>query len=477
MSFSTITFIIYFLPLFFTVYYLLPGKYRNTFILISSYLFYLWGSPKGALLLFATTLLDYIFVKFIYNAKKNSSKKYYFLLALNANIFVLLYYKYSNFFVDEINALLNLHGLEKIAWTEVFLPLGISFFIFHKISYLMDIYRAKAEPLTSFIDFAMYIALFPKLIMGPIVKYQDISSEVKNRHTDIDDIFDGLFRFTTGLVKKVLIADYLAVVADSIFNLEISSITQGYAWLGALCYTFQIYFDFSGYSDMAIGLGRMLGFHFPENFNRPYISNNFTEFWRRWHISLGNWFREYLYIPLGGNRVSRLRNYFNLWAVFLVCGLWHGASWTFIIWGVYHGLFLIIDKIFLLKKSMRISKIISVPATFFFIMAGWVIFRSSDIDYAFHFLQRMFDFCNNQIDAGAVLNKLPDNRQIFVIFVAAIISLFPDSIYNKLKEKFTNNINASREFWIKLLGIGIMLSLSLASLISQGFKPFIYFKF
>jgi alginate O-acetyltransferase complex protein AlgI len=286
------------------------------------------------------------------------------------NVGVLFYFKYWNFFIREFNQALSLIGLHSTAAGDVLLPLGISFFTFHKISYLVDVYLSKVQPPDQFLDFAVYVTLFPKLIQGPIVPYHHFVSQLPNHDHVLHDTSEGLFRFCIGLGKKVLIADVLGEVADNVFQLKFASMTCGYAWLGILCYTFQIYFDFAGYSDMAIGIGRMLGFRIPENFNQPYLAQNFREFWRRWHITLSDWFKEYLYIPLGGNRVSPSRNYLNLWIVFFVSGIWHGANWTFVIWGIYHGLFIVVEKRFGLSK--RLGKGLSIPLTFFLIMIGWV---------------------------------------------------------------------------------------------------------
>ncbi|MDY6935881.1 MAG: MBOAT family O-acyltransferase [Spirochaetota bacterium] len=461
-------------------------------ILLASYLFYIWSSPQGAIVLFITTVIDFILVKYLYNSRTKIKQNIILALSVIGNITVLIYFKYSNFFIYEINKILETFHFNPLVWENVIFPIGVSFFTFHKISYVIDVYSGKAEPSDNFLNYAMYIALFPKLLMGPIIRYHNIATQLKGHDNSIDDIFDGLFRFCVGFAKKVLIADVLAEVADKVFQLDFSSITVGYAWLGMTCYTFQIYFDFAGYSDMAIGIGKILGFTFQENFNRPYISQNFSEFWRRWHISLSNWFKEYLYIPLGGNRVSKFRNYLNLWVVFLISGLWHGANWTFIVWGIYHGFFLFIDKIahscnfskfrcvkmFWGERFKWLSKVINISLTFILVMIGWVIFRSDNITFAFQYLQRIFDFTNiNQISTNVMLDDLINNRNIFTLFIASFISFFPDSGVTKLQGKFKNRINELQTFWIKQCIIIILFVLSFASLLNKSFKPFIYFRF
>jgi alginate O-acetyltransferase complex protein AlgI len=394
------------------------------------------------------------------------------------NIGVLLYFKYSTFFVQGANQALSIAGLRPIIWGQVLLPLGISFITFHKISYLADVYSRKAEPAETFVDYATYLALFPKLIQGPIIRYQNIAKELRNHDHDIKDTLDGLFRFSVGLAKKVLIADVLGESVDKIFRLDFASLNSFHAWLGIVCYTFQIYFDFSGYSDMGIGLAQMLGFRFQENFNRPYLSHNFTEFWRRWHITLSAWFKEYLYIPLGGNRVSRGRNYLNLWIVFVVCGLWHGANWTFIIWGIYHGCFLVADKMFLIKVSKKWGNIVNTCLTFFLVMIGWVFFRSENIGFALNYLRSLFLFTSgNPALSNVPTVELITNRGIFVMIVAALISFCPDSVVSAVRGKAFAQWSKPGMLWVKMGVLALFFVLSFATLTNNGFRPFIYFRF
>src|SRR3984957_349801 len=353
MLFSSILFLLFFLPAFLITYYIADKKYKNIVILAFSIFFYSWGAPRFIFVILCTTLLDFYLVKLMNQSANRLHRRLMLTLSVSVNLGLLFYFKYSNFFIDNVNRFLyHTIGHGHINWVKLILPLGISFYTFETITYVVDVYRKVHKPLDKFWDYLLYILLFPKLIAGPIIRYHEIADQINDRSANdtIDDKLTGFYRFIIGLSKKVLIANQLGLQADIIFSSNYHTLNSGIAWIGALAYTFQIYFDFSGYSDMALGLGRMMGFKFPENFNNPYISQSITEFWRRWHISLGNWMRNYLYIPLGGNRVkSSSRLYFNLWIVFIASGLWHGASWNFVIWGAWHGTFLVMERIFLNK--------------------------------------------------------------------------------------------------------------------------------
>ncbi len=478
MGFSSFAFLVYFCPLFLLLYNSTSRKNENVILLVASYIFYIWDSPQGAVILILTSLLDFLLVKWMAASHSPTQRKSIFVLLIIENIGVLVYFKYSNFFIQEANQVLPLLGLKPIIWGRALLPLGISFITFHKISYVFDIYSRKAEPVGGFVDFAAYLSLFPKLLQGPIIRYHKIADELKDHGHNLNDTFDGLFRFSIGLAKKVLIADVLGEITDKVFQLDFASMNCRYAWLGILCYTFQIYFDFSGYSDMAIGLGQMLGFRFQENFNRPYLSQNFTEFWRRWHITLSNWFKEYLYIPMGGNRVSRGRNYLNLWTVFLISGLWHGANWTFIIWGIYHGFFLLADKIFLIRISRRLGKTMNTYLTFFLVMIGWLFFRSENVAFAIKYLQKLFVFSTTGPATSYVpASQLFTNRGIFVIIVAAMISFIPESFVSAVQAKAMSQWRESQIIWLKIGVVSLFFLLSFAALVNNNFKPFIYFRF
>ncbi|HLO91034.1 MAG TPA: MBOAT family O-acyltransferase [Lentimicrobium sp.] len=395
-------------------------------------------------------------------------------LSVSINLGLLFYFKYSNFFIENVNGLLSVFGDKHIEWTKLLLPIGISFYTFETITYVVDVYRRIHKPLDNFWDYQVYIILFPKLIAGPIIRYHDLADQIKDRsaNDNIDNRLTGFYRFIIGLAKKVLIANQMGFQADAIFAMNYTEIDSVTAWIGILAYTFQIYFDFSGYSDMAIGLGKMIGFKFPENFNSPYVSQSITEFWRRWHMTLGAWMRNYLYIPLGGNRVnSKWRLYFNLWLVFLASGLWHGASWGFVIWGAYHGLFLVLERGFLLKIYSKIGKIPSIIITFFIVVIGWVFFRVENVNDALTFLNRMFAF---EFTSMPVLTT----QFVFFLLIAVFFAFF--SITN-LGERIQNEVffgryPTSRHLSFSFIAIALLL-LSVSSITSFGFNPFIYFRF
>ena len=335
MVFSSIEFLFYFLPIVLLIYYIVPKGAKNFVLLVASLAFYAWGAPDFFLIFIVSMLCNFLITKKLHNTAEIKPRKLWLTLSLILNIGLLAYFKYMNFFMDNLNALLDLSHHSTLQFARVALPIGISFFTFQSISYTVDVYRKVSEPLRRWYDYMLYISLFPQLIAGPIIRYNTIADQLVDRDIPMAGRVEGFRRFTIGLGKKVLIANTLAVVADEVFAMDFHTMSSGTAWIGILAYTFQIYFDFSGYSDMAIGIGRMLGFRFSENFNVPYISQSISEFWRRWHITLGGFMKEYLYIPLGGNRISKGRTFFNLWLVFLISGLWHGASWTFVLWGVF----------------------------------------------------------------------------------------------------------------------------------------------
>jgi len=477
MGFSTVTFLFYFLPLALLIFYLSPGKARVPLLLLSSYVFYLWGSPTGAAVLLLGTLFDYLLAKAIRGTEHNK-KKALLAISITVNIAILFYYKYMNFFIGEINRALKNLDLATIHWAAVIFPVGISFITFHKISYLVDVYYGRVEPAKSFTAYALYLAMFPKLTQGPIVRYHTMAEQIMKPKITLDNIFEGSVRFCTGLAKKVLIADPMSMVANPIFSMDISSLTVGYAWLGIICYTIQIYFDFSGYSDMAIGIGRMLGFTIPENFNRPYYSQSFTEHWRRWHITLGAFFREYLYIPLGGNREGKIKTYRNLWIVFIVTGFWHGANWTFIVWGFYHGFFIFIERLFLLDKTKRWPAPVKIMIFYLLLCIGFVIFRSDNISAAFCYIGRMFDFTAiGAIPSTVLWANLIGNRELFVLATSLVITFFPQPVFDSIRSVFMSLVRPGGITMLKIVTSGLLFVLSLISLINNSFSPFIYFRF
>lgn len=473
MVFSSSVFLLYFLPVFFIVYYLLPYKLRNYWILISSVIFYSWGAPKFIFVILGTTFLDFHLVKWMDSTQTKLHRRLMLSLSVSVNLGLLIYFKYSNFFIENVNEALGLFGVNHIQWTKLVLPIGISFYTFETITYVVDVYRRVHKPLKNFWDYQTYIILFPKLIAGPIIRYHELADQVTDRSASetTDYHLTGFFRFVIGLAKKVLIANHMGQQADAIMALDPGQIGTFTAWAGILAYTFQIYFDFSGYSDMAIGLGKMMGFRFPENFNNPYISQSITEFWRRWHMTLGAWMRNYLYIPLGGNRVGKYRLYFNLWLVFLASGLWHGASWSFVVWGAYHGLFLVMERAFLLRWYEKAGKFISTVFTFLIVIVGWVFFRIEKLSDAFTFIKTMFSF--NTGLSNSILND-------FWFFVS-IATFFAFFTYFRSGEKIQLKIYCDK-YPLKrvylMAGISVLLILlSLSSIVSSGFNPFIYFRF
>ncbi|MEM9022100.1 MAG: MBOAT family protein, partial [Bacteroidota bacterium] len=391
MVFSSTVFLLYFLPAFLLLYHLVGRKLKNTVILLASLWFYSWGEPWFVFIVLGSTVVDFYLVRSLHQASAPGRRKGLLALSIGLNVGLLLYFKYANFLVENANAVLTAVGITEVSWTRIALPIGISFYTFQTLTYSIDIYRGQAQPLKRVDDYLLYILSFPQMIAGPIVRFNTVAAQIMQRTETLDDKLQGFFRFCIGLGKKVLIANVMGEQADAILDGDLATVSTATAWIGILAYTFQIYFDFSGYSDMAIGLGRIMGFRFPENFNHPYISQSITEFWRRWHITLGAWMRDYLYIPLGGSRVSSpSRLYFNLWFVFLVSGLWHGASWNFVLWGAYHGLFLILDRLFLMKLYARIGRLPSVAITFFLVVIGWVFFRLEDLDQALAFIGVLF---------------------------------------------------------------------------------------
>ena len=474
MVFSSPVFLLYFLPIFLTIYFLLKKELKNAFLLCASICFYAWGAPRFIFAILATTTVDFYFVKLLYNSKTEKRRRLFLILSLCLNVGMLFYFKYCNFFIENFNHILQIAGIKQLNWVTVILPIGISFYTFESITYVVDVYRRIHKPLDNFFQYQMYIILFPKLIAGPIIRYHEISDQIADRSANdtIDNKLMGFYRFVIGLSKKVLIANVMAAKADEVFNMPVEQINASMAWIGALAYTFQIYFDFSGYSDMAIGLGRMLGFKFPENFNNPYTSQSITEFWRRWHMTLGNWMRNYLYIPLGGNKTSKKRMYINLWLVFLASGFWHGAAWTFIIWGIYHGLFLVIERAGFSKILLRIGKIPATLITFLIVCIGWVFFRANTLKQACLFIAKLFSF----------KFLLPDSfiskEFMFYFLLAILFSFFTSFKIGESIQQKTYYANYTILGYLSGAVITCLLfTISVAAITSTGFNPFIYFRF
>ncbi|MBL7896017.1 MAG: MBOAT family protein [Bacteroidia bacterium] len=474
MIFSSIVFLLYFLPLLLLLYILIKDSYKNAFLLIASILFYSWGAPKFIFVILVTTVLDFYLVRWMFAQVKERSRKIVLVLSVSMNVGLLFYFKYCNFFIENINYFLAKFGLDSISALNIVLPIGISFYTFESLTYVIDVYRKKHAPLVSFLDYQLYIILFPKLIAGPIIRYHEIADQIRGRFSEYNSeiILSGFKRFVIGLSKKVIIANTVAIAADSIWSLDINQIGTKEAWMGMLAYTFQIYFDFSGYSDMAIGIGQMLGFKFPENFDNPYTSLNITEFWRRWHITLGSWMKNYLYIPLGGNKVdSKLRLFFNLWIVFLLSGFWHGAAWTFIAWGAYHGCWLIIERIGWQKILERIG-LFSFTLTFLFVAIGWVLFRSESIGYALRFVKRLFVYKATEAHTTFDANFWTVFILSFVFSFFVLIPKFKEvhnSVYYGMKSVKLTFFSTTLAF--------VFFIVCVSYITSGNFNPFIYFRF
>jgi len=442
-------------------------------VLIASILFYAWGAPKFVFILLGSIVVTFYLVRWMHHTKDVNHKKLILFLSIFFNLGFLIYFKYANFFIENINAIFEQFGLQPYTWIKIILPIGISFYTFQTITYAIDVYRKVHDPLNKLTDYTLYIIMFPQLIAGPIVRYNYIADQLVDRKETNEDRLMGFYRFCIGLAKKVLVANTLGSQADLIMAMDYQSISSTIAWIGILAYTFQIYFDFSGYSDMAIGIGRMIGFKFPENFDNPYTSKSITEFWRRWHITLGAFMKFYLYIPLGGNKVKTNRRlYFNLWFVFLISGLWHGASWNFVIWGAFHGFFLVIERLFLSKVLQRAGSAICLIYTFFITIMGWVIFRIEDYKAAFIYYQKLFAFNFEPI-------RFSDYNEFFTLFLIAaffsFFTLFPGG--NKLEKMvFYSSYNRKAHYAGFLVSI-VLFVLSLSAITTTDFNPFIYFRF
>ncbi len=472
MIFSSITFLFYFLPLFLLLYFITP--FKNTVLLIASLFFYAWGEAQYVVLMLFSIGINFSFGLLIdKNSQTQTKIKQLFILSLGviANLLLLGYFKYFNFISGD---LLHIELSE-----PVHLPLGISFFTFQAISYLVDVYRKEAKVEKNIFNLALYISMFPQLIAGPIVRFKTVAKQIHNRLHTLDNISKGMRIFIIGLAQKALIANTVAITADEIFALPESALTTAVAWLGAFCYTFQIYFDFAGYSNMAIGLGLIMGFTFPKNFNYPYISQSITEFWRRWHMSLSTWFRDYLYIPLGGNRISPFRTYTNLMLVFLLCGLWHGAAWTFIFLGAYHGLFLMLERFKLSQLLDKLPAIIRHTYTLIVVVFGWVIFRAENLTQLQYYSKTLLGLGQGT----SVLETIPTFFSHSLATTLTFAVLFSLPIFNYLKTQFKSTISNQQS--VKTLSFHAIFEifylsiflLSIVNIASGSYNPFIYFRF
>ena len=472
MLFSSVIFLLYFFPVFILLYLFTPVNWKNYIALAGSLFFYAWGAPTFVFVLIGSVIIDFWLGHKIYAFKEKKIRKKLLVFGLVYNLGLLFFFKYANFFVENIQYFFTQAGWEKPAWVEIALPIGISFFTFQKISYLLDVYRREQQPLHRLEDYLLYIILFPQLIAGPIVRYKEIASQISDRKAQINEsfLFAGMFRFIIGLSKKLLIANPLGEQVDLAFGGEMAGMGTMGAWIMAVSYGMQIYFDFSGYSDMAIGLGKMMGFRLPENFNHPYISQSITEFWKRWHITLSNWMRDYLYIPLGGNRIALGRTYLNLVLVFFLSGLWHGAAWTFVIWGLFHGFFLILERIFLKDLLLKAGRFTSVIFTFFIVTIAWVIFRADNLPASLNYLNLMFSFKPDTIWYSSYF--------ITILSISLIICFLPIwSVMEGKMNAFYSHQRSLGDLVGKFSMASVLAFLCITEVVTTGFNPFIYFRF
>ena len=468
MVFSSLIFIFIFLPLVLVSYYITPRRLRNTVILLASLLFYAWGEPTYIILIIISILINYLGALLIRVHIKNKDKsKFIFITLLLIDISILFFFKYYGFAIECLGSIIGLDLKVK----SISLPLGISFYTFQQISYIADIYMQKVKPERNLIDFATYITMFPQLIAGPIVKYDDIHKQLANRKESINKFGEGVQRFIIGLGKKVILANNIGLIWTQVKEVNLNDLSVVLAWIGIIAFTLQIYFDFSGYSDMAIGLAKMFGFDFLENFDYPYISKSITEFWRRWHMSLGGWFREYIYIPLGGNKKGTLIQVRNLFIVWFTTGLWHGASTNFVVWGLYFGVILFIEKIYLKDLLKKIPSIFSHIYTLIIVMIGWVIFDMNTLTDSGHYIKIMFGFGNNIFIDNLAKYILTNN--FIILLIGLICSTKLIKIYmNKIKSTFREN----DVFLITAINL-LILIISTAYLVGASYNPFLYFRF
>lgn len=467
MLFSSVTFLFFFLPIVIGSYYILPHKVRNYVLLFYSIIFYAWGGLAYLPLLIISIVMNYVFGLKINKYEENQKKqKGILILAIILNVLFLGLFKYTNFIVDNINIVFNLN----ISVPTIPLPIGISFYTFQAMSYVIDVYRKDGKVQKNPFNLALYVSMFPQLVAGPIVRYQTVDDQIINREHSFEKFNLGVERFIIGLFKKVIISNGVGELSTLIYGLIDNQMSVSVAWLGAIAYTLQIYFDFSGYSDMAIGLGKMLGFEFLENFNYPYISRSVSEFWRRWHISLGSWFRDYIYIPLGGNRVSKVNIYRNLFIVWLVTGIWHGASWNFILWGLYFGLFIMLERAFLQKVLNKLWKPIQHIYLMIIVIFGWVLFSMPN-------LSRTIEYCKVMLCIGdyPFINGYTTFyiNEYWIVILIGIVGSLP--IWKYFKSKSDIFVKIDKIF--RPIIMVLTLLITILYLVNSTFNPFIYFNF
>ena len=484
-NFTAPTFLFLFLPVVLAAYFVAPKPLRNTVLLIASILFYAEGEKLYTLVMVFSIVFNYVFGLVLDSAQHPHARKLLLVTGVVVNLALLATYKYADFIIGNLNVLLHMAHLPAMRLRHLHLPIGISFFTFHALSYVTDVYRREVRAMRRFDSFALYITLFPQLIAGPIIRYKIIANQFSDRQVTLEGFAEGIRRFIIGLGKKLIIADTVAYVADQIFDAHVQTnlLTPSVAWLGIVCYTLEIYFDFSGYSDMAIGMGRMFGFVFPENFNYPYISSSITDFWRRWHITLSSWFRDYLYIPMGGNRRRPIRVYFNLLTVFFLCGLWHGATWSFVIWGLYHGTFLILERLGFGRWLETRAGPLRHVYVLLVVMVGWVFFNARDLSQAVTYLSVMFGLRHGsglEYNVGLYLN--PAVRLAIVAGILGSTPIVP--MLRRAWERLAGSEAESGNLLVELFGRAagvaalVLIYVSSAMMSAHGsYSPFIYYRF
>lgn len=486
MNFSSSLFLLYFLPVFLLVYFISGKRFIKIITIGASLIFFAWGAPSFLFLLLASVIIDF-HLAHVMHASTGKPRKTMLVFLLVLNIGLLGYFKYTGFFLSQFNQILSWFKLSGVEVFGVMLPVGISFIIFQKISYLIDVYRGTAVPAKKLSDYTLFILFFPKILAGPIVRYNDFSSGLSDqkKYSAIEDRLTGFFRFSLGLAKKVMIANVLGGFADEIFATEANLLNTKTAWLGTLTYSFQIYFNFSAYSDMAIGLSRMIGFRLAENFNNPYVSVGITGFWKRWHITLGTWLRDYLFLPLAytfsrrmpkdkylGVKTDHWLYIFATLLTMVICGFWHGAGWTFILWGFYHGSLLALERLFLMRLLKKSGRIPAIAFTFLAVIVGWVLFRSESVSYAIDFYSVMFSFNNRAADFMIT-------PQLTILLITSGIFAFA-AIFKKVERwqmRIFTGINSLTGLIILTISSVLLFILGLSQVTATGFNPFIYFRF
>jgi alginate O-acetyltransferase complex protein AlgI len=475
MLFNSPVFLYLFLPLFLLGYFIIPKQLRNVHVTLSSLVFFAWGSVPYTLLLLVSTAINYIF-GILAGGK---GKRLWMWLGILVNLAILFYYKYALFFIENYNLLATKWHIGAMNLPEIILPVGISFYTFHGMSYQIDVYRGAVKPQTNFFSLLLYKSFFPQLIAGPIIRYNQISKELEDRDLSFDNLTIGLKRFLIGLSKKILVANSFAYAADEMWGIYLTDMSTMNAWIGIIAYTFQIYIDFSAYSDMAIGLARMIGFHFPENFNFPYLASGFKDFWQRWHISLSSWFRDYLYIPMGGNRKGKWRTALNLWIVFLCTGFWHGASWNFLFWGFLHGAYLTVERLWKWNTTF-IPRWIKIGVTFFLVMMAWVPFRAETMEQTWGFYQKLFGLGKVPMDNYHLYmqSNVLNNEFWLMLFVGVYFSFGFGDVkwgWNAIWQKAKNQWAVMN--WLETIGLVFLFWICSVYIISGSYSPFIYFRF